>query len=425
MVMAVCSVSVAAVDKPTCSATSRAERAEARVKSSSPPARTKPASPGSPRPLLPGLRVTLGSAGMIMPSWYQCGTAKWTRCRSAPRRLRSEAPVASAVHRGPVPAAPRCRHPQPSTSALHTFAALCRRSRPQSRLVANRERPGEWRWRWDLNPRKLSLHTLSRRAPSATRRLHRGEVYATAAGARPTGPQRGDQGRRSAGRNGSGRKAVAGLGERLPLAEREHLVRHDTEDQPVPAVIVPELAVADDEVPVQLRLPQRGELLQPVLAGDPARDAFHDDVQPGPEPVGAGGEDDPGIVLQVPGLLLGVAGAEVQRTVEPDRRQRGHVRPAVPPYRGQPEDLRRGEQVHDLRPGPRAGAGRAERRVELGDRFVGHRCSLRAGARRPYCGPASSGPVSSRPRPVARRRTRAAAPPTPPPARRGRPPGGS
>ena len=36
-----------------------------------------------------------------------------------------------------------------------------------------------WRWRWDLNPRKLSLHTLSRRAPSATRRLHRGRVYAT------------------------------------------------------------------------------------------------------------------------------------------------------------------------------------------------------------------------------------------------------
>src|SRR5581483_5663079 len=29
-----------------------------------------------------------------------------------------------------------------------------------------------WRWRWDLNPRRLAPHTLSRRAPSATRRLH-------------------------------------------------------------------------------------------------------------------------------------------------------------------------------------------------------------------------------------------------------------
>lgn len=38
---------------------------------------------------------------------------------------------------------------------------------------------GRWRWWWDSNPRKLALHTLSRRAPSSTRRHHRGEAYRT------------------------------------------------------------------------------------------------------------------------------------------------------------------------------------------------------------------------------------------------------
>src|SRR5699024_3958390 len=33
------------------------------------------------------------------------------------------------------------------------------------------------RWRWDSNPRRLSPHTLSRRAPSATRTRHRERAY--------------------------------------------------------------------------------------------------------------------------------------------------------------------------------------------------------------------------------------------------------
>lgn len=40
-------------------------------------------------------------------------------------------------------------------------------------------RPSGWRWWWDSNPRKLALHTLSRRAPSSTRRHHRGRAYPT------------------------------------------------------------------------------------------------------------------------------------------------------------------------------------------------------------------------------------------------------
>src|SRR5690606_17767262 len=38
---------------------------------------------------------------------------------------------------------------------------------------------GVWRWWWDSNPRKVALHTLSRRAPSSTRRHHRGRAYPT------------------------------------------------------------------------------------------------------------------------------------------------------------------------------------------------------------------------------------------------------
>src|SRR5882757_1592012 len=34
-----------------------------------------------------------------------------------------------------------------------------------------------WRWRWDLNPRRLAPHTLSRRAPSAARTRHRRKPY--------------------------------------------------------------------------------------------------------------------------------------------------------------------------------------------------------------------------------------------------------
>src|SRR5699024_9590198 len=34
-----------------------------------------------------------------------------------------------------------------------------------------------WRWRRDLNPRRVAPYPLSRRAPSATRRLHREELY--------------------------------------------------------------------------------------------------------------------------------------------------------------------------------------------------------------------------------------------------------
>src|SRR4051794_34428436 len=34
-----------------------------------------------------------------------------------------------------------------------------------------------WRWGWDLNPRRLAPHTLSRRAPSAARTRHRRRDY--------------------------------------------------------------------------------------------------------------------------------------------------------------------------------------------------------------------------------------------------------
>src|SRR5688500_17045642 len=34
-----------------------------------------------------------------------------------------------------------------------------------------------WRWRWDLNPRRLAPHALSRRAPSAARTRYRRRAY--------------------------------------------------------------------------------------------------------------------------------------------------------------------------------------------------------------------------------------------------------
>ncbi len=53
--------------------------------------------------------------------------------------------------------------------------ALRRQLRPNVRapvaMIGNRG--SEQRWRWDLNPRRLSPHTLSRRAPSAARTRHR------------------------------------------------------------------------------------------------------------------------------------------------------------------------------------------------------------------------------------------------------------
>src|SRR5882757_6971546 len=42
---------------------------------------------------------------------------------------------------------------------------------------ARRSAWSNWRWRWDLNPRRLAPHTLSRRAPSAARTRHRRKLY--------------------------------------------------------------------------------------------------------------------------------------------------------------------------------------------------------------------------------------------------------
>ena len=57
-------------------------------------------------------------------------------------------------------------------------ATASRRGASQRRRGALlRGRPFGWRWRWDLNPRRLSPHTLSRRAPSAARTRHRRGGY--------------------------------------------------------------------------------------------------------------------------------------------------------------------------------------------------------------------------------------------------------
>ncbi len=58
-------------------------------------------------------------------------------------------------------------------------APLCMSAPPQERAKgAPLGRPSVgWRWRWDLNPRRVSPHTLSRRAPSAARTRHRREMY--------------------------------------------------------------------------------------------------------------------------------------------------------------------------------------------------------------------------------------------------------
>src|SRR6185437_4565591 len=76
-----------------------------------------------------------------------------------------------------------------------------------------------------------------------------------------------------------------------------------------------------------------------VLVGDLDRVTFDDHVQPPVPGVAPGAEDHMPVAAQVDGLLLVGAGAEVQGAVGPHGDQWRHVRTAVGPYGGDPEQL--------------------------------------------------------------------------------------
>src|SRR5512132_190305 len=96
--------------------------------------------------------------------------------------------------------------------------------------------------------------------------------------------------------------------------------------------------VAEDAVthvvgPVVLRFPEPGQPMQPALVADLNGVAFDDEVEALPEVVAAGREDAMRVALDVPLLLLALAGAEVKRAIEPDRDERCDVRSSVCAHR--------------------------------------------------------------------------------------------
>ena len=83
----------------------------------------------------------------------------------------------------------------------------------------------------------------------------------------------------------------------------------EDQDEPGPGARIAEPAVGRLEVPVELGLPDRRELLQAVLVDDAGGGSLDHHIQPRAELIGSRGKDAAGIGFQVPGFLLARAGA--------------------------------------------------------------------------------------------------------------------
>src|SRR5487761_1408014 len=162
-------------------------------------------------------------------------------------------------------------------------------------------------------------------------------------------------------------EAVPGVAE-VALGEREDLGGRYREHQDrLNAIWVVEAPAAHLVLPssVPLRGPRLSEALEQVIVGELDGVTLDDDVQPCVPVVAASRQDHVRVAAQVDGLLLGSAGAEADGAVEPHGDERGHVRSAVGPDRGDPEQLRRFERPAGLIPPGGNGIRGAEPRVEF------------------------------------------------------------
>src|SRR5262249_51422918 len=187
--------------------------------------------------------------------------------------------------------------------------------------------------------------------------------------------------------------AEGALGERQDLRgrDREHLDR-------VRAAWVVEEPVAHLVLPAAVPLPSpgRGQARERVIVSDLDRVTLDHDIQPPVPAVAPGAEDHAPVAAQVDGLLFLPAGAEAERAAGPHGHERGHVRPAVGPDRGDPKQLSLLQRPPGLLP---FGSGRgriAESLVDGGYRG-GHRITSSgrpsvAGRRRPAALASCDGP---------------------------------
>src|SRR5688500_6665239 len=134
------------------------------------------------------------------------------------------------------------------------------------------------------------------------------------------------------------------------------------------------LAPLELPAPVPLRAPGVGESLQRLVVRDLNGVALDDHVEPVVPAVAAGRQDHVRVGAQVDGLLLGVAGAEVEGAVEPDRDERGDVWSPGCTDGGDPEQLRRLDGFHGVVPRGCRGGRVTEPAVERGLRCT-HRDS--------------------------------------------------
>src|SRR5437763_222091 len=161
----------------------------------------------------------------------------------------------------------------------------------------------------------------------------------------------------------------AGLGE-VALGEGQHLPGRDREDERV-AALVAEQAVPHLEVPIAviLRPPRFRQMDQQLLVSDAHGGAFDDDIEPGLPRVVAGREHAVRVSREVHALLFLGAGAEVERTVDPDGRQWRDMRPPVGPNCRNPEQLGAIDGLLDALPWRCRCVRVAEAGVELTGRY--------------------------------------------------------
>ncbi len=109
------------------------------------------------------------------------------------------------------------------------------------------------------------------------------------------------------------------------------------------AIIAVKGAVAHCEVPVAaiLRPVQIRDALEQALVAHPRGVAFHHHVESLVEGVAACGEDAVRVAREVLRFALALAGAKIQRAIQPDGEQRRDVRASLWAHRRQPVDLRR------------------------------------------------------------------------------------
>src|SRR5258706_1117789 len=165
-------------------------------------------------------------------------------------------------------------------------------------------------------------------------------------------------------------EAPAGLTERLAPAETERRRRCYLEHQRNVAIVAVNVAVAHCEVPVAaiLRLVQIRDALEQALVAHSHGVAFHHHVEPLVEGVAACGEDAVRVAREVLRFALALAGAKIQRAIQPDGEQRRDVRVSIWTHRRQPVDLRRLQLRARLRPRSRGRVVAAKLWLQLSHR---------------------------------------------------------